>query len=110
MKADIYAMIAIIYSNTGIEHRRESLTRRKQALDIHKNIFEAANSPRRQDEILLYNSSMEYAISLLYYHRYVEAEPIIDKCLTKFRELGPKDEIPFEYAMYYNKIALVRIY
>lgn len=110
MKADIHAMIAIMYDNTGIEHRKESLTRRKQALDIRKKIFEAAESPRRQDEILLYNSWMEYAISLLHYHRYVEAEPIIEKCLAKFREWGPEEEIPFEYAKYYNKIALVRMY
>jgi tetratricopeptide (TPR) repeat protein len=110
MKAGIHAMIAIMYDNTGIEQREEALTRRKFALDIRKRIFEDAETPKRQDEILLYNSWMEYAISLLHYHRYEEAEPIIEKCLIKFCEWGPEEEIPFEYAKYYNKIALIRMY
>lgn len=110
MKADIHALIAIMYDNTGIGNRQEAFERRKIALDIRKKIFENAERPRRQDEILLYNSWMEYAISLLHYHHFEEAEPIIENCLRKFREWGPETEIPFEYAKYYNKIALVRMY
>ena len=53
---------------------------------------------------------MEYAISLLHYHRYEQAEPVIEKCLTKFKEWDTEEEIPFEYSKYYNKIALVRMY
>lgn len=110
MRADIHAMIAIMYDNTGIGERKEGLKRRKIALDIRKKIFEAADTPRRQDEMLLYNSWMEYAISLLHYHRFEDAEPIIENCLRKFQQWGSEDEIPFEYAKYYNKIALVRMY
>lgn len=110
MKADIHAMIAIMYDDTGIEKRQQALTRREMALNIRKKIFEEAKTQRRKDEILVFNSWMEYAISLLHYHRYEEAEPIIEKCLVKFREWGPEEEIPFEYAKYYNKIALVRMY
>lgn len=110
MKADIHAMIGIMYDNTGIEQRKEAFTRRKVALDIRRKIFEDAETPRRHDEMLLYNSWMEYAISLLHYHRYEEAEPIIEKCLAKFREWDTEENIPFEYAKYYNKIALVRMY
>jgi tetratricopeptide (TPR) repeat protein len=47
---------------------------------------------------------------LLHYHRYEQAEPIIEKCLAKFKEWAPEKEIPFEYSKYYNKIALVRMY
>lgn len=77
---------------------------------IRKQVFEEGDPPRRNDEILLYNSWMEYAISLLHYHRYDQAEPIIEKCLAKFKEWGPEQAIPFEYSKYYNKIALVRMY
>ncbi|KAM0723449.1 hypothetical protein Q7P37_000435 [Cladosporium fusiforme] len=110
MKANIHAMIAIMYDDVGIVKRQEAMDRRQMALEIRKEIFENSPTKSRNDEILLYNSWMEYAISLLHYHRYMEAEPIIDKCLAKFREWDPEDKIPFEYAKYYNKIALVRMY
>lgn len=110
MKADIHAMIGIMYDDLGIEKRQEALWRRERALELRKRAFEQGNSKTRKDEILVYNSEMEYAISLLHYHRYAEAEPIIERCLTKFKEWGSEDDIPFEYAKYYNKIALVRMY
>lgn len=110
MRANIHSMIAIMYDNTGVQHRQEALERREAALKIRKKKFETDEAPKRQDEILLFNSWMEYAMSLLHYHRYQDAEPIIDKCLSKFHEWGSEQAIPFEYAKYYNKIALVRMY
>lgn len=110
MLADIHAMIAILYDNTGITQRQEAFDRRKTALAIRKKVFEQATTPQRKDEILLYNSEMEYAMALLHYHRFQEAEPIIVRCLEKFREWGSEADIPFEYAKYYNKMALVRMY
>ena len=110
LKADINAMIGIMYDTTGIEHRRECLARRVAALEIRKKVFQEATMPRRQDEILLYNASMEYAISLLHYHRYNEAEPLLEECLSKYKEWDTEEVIPFEYAKYYNKIGLVRMY
>jgi tetratricopeptide (TPR) repeat protein len=110
MKADIDAMIAIMCDDMGIEKRDEAFKRRRRALDIRVKTYEEAKSKTRKNEILIYNSWMEYAISWLHYHRYAEAEPIIEKCMTKFQEWGNEDDIPFEYAKYYNKIALVRMY
>ena len=98
------------YDTTGIQQRAEAFYRRKEALAIRKRICDASDPPRRNDEILLYNSYMEYAISLLHYHRWKQAEPIIEMCLAKFKEWGPEEEIPFEYSKYHNKIALVRMY
>lgn len=98
------------YDSTGIQQRADAFTRRKEALAIRKKIFEEADPPRRQDEMLLYNSWMEYAISLLHYHRYEQAEPYIEDCLAKFKEWDSEQAIPFEYSKYYNKIALVRMY
>lgn len=109
MRADIHAMIAIMYDDVDIEKRKEAMRRRETALNVRRKTFEDSPSKKRKDEILLYNSWMEYAISLLHYHRYDEAEPIIEKCLDKFYEWD-SENIPFEYAKYYNKIALVRMY
>lgn len=86
------------------------MKRRQEALEIRRKVFEEGDPTSRQNEILLYNSEMEYAISLLHYHRYRDAEPIIERCLTKFKEWDSEDNIPFEYSKYYNKIALVRMY
>ena len=110
MRANIHAMIAIMYDDVGISKREEGLNRRKTALNIRREIFEKSTNKTRRDEILVYNSWMEYAIALLHYHRFTEAEPIINKCYAKFQEWGTEDDIPFEYAKYYNKIALVRMY
>lgn len=110
MKASINALIAIMYDDIGIGKRQEALKRREAALKIRKQTYERSANKRRNDEILVFNSWMEYAISLLHYHRFAEAEPIIENCLVKFREWDTEDKIPFEYAKYYNKIALVRMY
>lgn len=110
IRSDIHAMIAIMYDNTGITNRREALERRKIALSTRTKIFNEAKQPTRKDQTLLYNSEMEYAISLLHYHRYRDAEPIIEKCLKYYQQWDTEAKIPFEYAKYYNKIALVRMY
>lgn len=110
MRANIHAMIAIMYDDVGISKREEAWKRRQTALSIRQNTFENSKDQSRKEETLVYNSWMEYAISLLHYHRYKDAEPIINKCYSKFRQWGSEDEIPFEYAKYYNKIALVRMY
>ena len=110
MRADIHAVIAMMYDNTGIGTRTEALRRRQIALRIRERVVNEAASVRRQDEILLYNSWMELAIAHLHFHRYEEAEPIVEKCLQKYREWGSEDDEPFEYAKYYNKMGLVRTY
>lgn len=109
MRSNIHAMIAIMYDDAGIEKRQEAMHRRQLALRIRQQVFEGSH--RRTDEVLLFNSWMEWAMVLLNYHRFTEAEPVIEKCLNKFQEWEPnEDRIPFEYAKYYNKIALVRMY
>jgi tetratricopeptide (TPR) repeat protein len=99
-----------VYDDIGIEKREEALERRKSALHIRRTAYENATTKRRNDEIMVYASEMEYSISLLHYHRYAAAEAYIEKCLAKYREWGNEDEIPFEYAKYYNKIGLVKMY
>jgi len=64
----------------------------------------------RGDEILVYAWWMKYAMALLHYHRFQEAEPVTEKCLAKCLEWDPEAVIPFKHAKYYNKTALVRIY
>lgn len=110
MKADIHALMGIMYDDIGISKRQEALERRELALEIRKEVSRDATTQQRKYEMLLFNSWMEYAISLLHYHRHEDANPIIESCLAKFKEWGPEDEIPFEYAKYYNKMALVKMY
>lgn len=110
MKADIHAMISMMYDDIGIEKRKEAFERRESALEIRRRAYENATNKRRQDEIMVYASEMEYAISLLHYHRYAAAKPYMEKCLAKYHEWGSEEEIPFEYAKYYNKIGLVKMY
>lgn len=110
MRADIHTIIACMYDNTGLSNRKESVLRREKALKIRETRCKASPKPRRDDEVLLYNAHMDYAISLLQSHNYTDAEPIVEICLRKYKEWGSPEEIPFEYAKYYSKMALIRLY
>ena len=110
MRAEINTMIALMHDNTGISTRAEGYRRRKVALDIRKESVENLSQVAQVEEQLLYNAWLDYAISLLQYNKYQEAEPILSKCLEIYRQWGSSDEIPFEYAKYYHKMAFVRMY
>ena len=110
MRADINTIIALMHDNTGISTRAEGLKKRKIALDIRKKRTESLTQVSRNEEILLYNAWLDYAISLLQYNRYQEAEPILSSCLEKYRQWDTSEEIPFEYAKYDHKMAFVRMY
>lgn len=108
MRADIHIMIALMYDNTGITNRVESLEKRTTALEIR--LAKLSPSKHNQDEILIYNARMDYTISLLQDHDYKTVEPLIEECHQKYHQWGPPEEIPYEYSKYYNKLALVRMY
>lgn len=110
MKAGIHALIALMYDDAGIGKRQEALNRRKEALRLRHSMFQASATKMRTDEILLFNSEMDYVVSLLSYSRYEEAEPIMEKCLAKYEEWGSEDSIPFEYAKYYHNKAFVKLH
>jgi tetratricopeptide (TPR) repeat protein len=110
MKADIHTIIALMFDNTGSTNRAEGLKRRQKALHIRQDHVEKLAKVDRTEETLVYNSLMDYSISLLQYNRYKEAEPIIEKCLVKFREWDTPENIPYEYAKYYHWISMIRMY
>jgi tetratricopeptide (TPR) repeat protein len=110
MRANIHTIVALMYDNTGISSRAEGERRRREALKLRSYRAEQSSQVSINDETLLYNARMDYVISLLQYNRYKDAEPIINQCLTKYREWGSEDEFPYEYAKYYHKMSLVRIY
>ena len=110
MRADINTIIALMHDNTGISKRADGLKRRTIALDIRKKRTANLAQITRVEETLLYNAWLDYAISLLQYNRYQEAEPILSSCLEKYCEWATAEEIPFEYAKYDHKMAFVRMY
>ncbi|KAL9043636.1 MAG: hypothetical protein Q9214_003184, partial [Letrouitia sp. 1 TL-2023] len=111
MRADIHSFIALMHDNTGISTRAESLHRREVAFGIRRKQMESlAHQASQVEETLLYNSWLDFAISLLQYNRYHEVETILEKCLKKYREWGSPDEIPYEYAKYGHKMGLIRMY
>ena len=110
MRADINAIIALMHDNTGISTRVAGLRRREIALEIRQKRTESLTQISRVEETLLYNAWLDYAISLLQYNRYEDAEPILNNCLAKYREWGTPEDIPFEYAKYNHKMAFIRMY
>ncbi len=110
MRANINVVVALMHDNTGISTRAESLRRREQTLSIRRERIESLKEASQTEEILLYNAWMDYVVSLLQYNQYREAEPILEKCLDKYREWGTPEAIPFEYAKYYHNMSFVRMY
>lgn len=114
LRADIHIIVALMYDNTGVSNRKEAIVRREKALEIRKTRTQTDPRPSvaalHEEEVLLYNARMDYAISLLQFHDYRRAEPVIEDCLRKYQEWGTPEELPYEYAKYYNKMALVRLY
>ena len=110
MRADINVVVALMYDNTGISTRAESLRRREQTLNIRTQRIGNLKEVSQTEAILLYNAQMDYVVSLLQYNRYREAEPILERCLERYHEWGTPEEIPFEYAKYYHNMSFVRMY
>lgn len=107
MRADIHIILGLMYDNTGISNRQEAIERREKALRIREA---KATTTRHDDEVLIYNARMDIAVAHLQFHNYAAAEVIVEDCFQKYKQWGAPDEIPFEHAKYYNKIAFVRLY
>ena len=110
LRADIHTEIALLYDDTGSTNRAEALERRKKSLEIRQAHAKQAPSMSQDDEILLYNSWQDYVLSLMQYNNYQEAEPILGKCLAKYKTWGTEGELPFEYAKYHHWMGMVQMY
>jgi tetratricopeptide (TPR) repeat protein len=112
LKANIHVIIALLIQDYGIAHLAESKDRIWQALQIRKD-FQSQTPPKKYkktDDILLHNAWSDYGCVLLQYNKYTEAEPIFAHCLTKYREWGPDESIPYEHAKYNHHMAFCQMY
>lgn len=109
-RANIHTAIAMMTENTGIYRRKEGLERREKVLAIRERIASEKKTLNRQEEMLLYNAYMDLVLSLLQYNDYKQAEPIVYRCLEKYKEWGTEDEVPYEYAKYYHNLSIVQMF
>ncbi|KAF6229946.1 hypothetical protein HO133_004283 [Letharia lupina] len=111
--SDIDDVLGIIDDLTGISCRADSLRRRRRALQIrkieHGRIAEEDRT--RIDEVRLYNAEANLGCAYLNAELFEEAETIFENCLVQYKSWTTvEEEIPFEYAKYYNHIAFVRTF
>jgi hypothetical protein len=112
LKANIHVIIALLIQDYGIAYLAESKDRIWQALQIRKD-YQSRTPPEQYtkvDDILLHNAWSDYGCVLLQYNKYKEAEPIFTHCLTKYREWGPDESIPYEHAKYNHHMAHCQMY
>jgi hypothetical protein len=112
LKANIYVIIALLIQDQGIAQFSESKDRIWQALQIRKD-YQSNTLPEKytkNDDILLHNAWSDYGCVLLQYNRYIEAEPIFAHCVTKYREWGPDESIPYEHAKYNHHMAFCQMF
>lgn len=112
LRANIHLTIALLIQHFGISHRAEVFGRTEKA-SKKREIFKKECPPNeysRNHEIMLLNAVAEYGCALLQYNKHKEAEVMFDRCLAKYLEWGPEEELPFEYAKYYQHIAFCKMY
>lgn len=112
LRANISVIISIIIQGQGIAKVQESLDRLRTAKNA-RLCYQKQTLPElytKDDEILYYNAQSDYAFCLLQQNNYVEAEPIFDGCLKKYREWGTEEEFPYEYSKYNLTMALCSMY
>ncbi|MCJ1381135.1 hypothetical protein MMC17_004244 [Xylographa soralifera] len=112
LRANIHVIIALLVQDDGLSHIAESRDRISKALQIRKIYKEQTpvGSYTRNDDILLHNAWSDYGCVLLQYDKYEEAEPIFRQCLSKYREWGSEEELPYEYYKFNHHTAHCRMY
>ena len=112
LRANINIIISIIIEGEGIARIPESLNRLQDAMNARLRYQKQtpAEIYTKNDEILLYNVQSDYACCLLQQNNYVQAEPIFNRCLQKYREWGTEEEVPYEYSKYNHNMGLCSMY
>lgn len=108
--SDIDDVIGIIDDMIGVSCREDSFRRRIRALRIRKAEHDKVPEPRRKRplKIRLYNAEANYACAFLQDEQWDKAGEIMEECLRNYRLwTANEEEIPFEYAKYYNHMAFV---
>jgi tetratricopeptide (TPR) repeat protein len=117
-RGDILIIRGLCYDGLGIAKRFEGMQVRQKCRKIREACFAAIPPEERErdDEILLFNSHMDYVCSLQHFNRFDEAESIIGTCLQQYKRWGPEsgpgfeEKLAYEYAKYYNQMAYIHLY
>ena len=108
LRADIHSIAGIYYNGAGSAFRDESIRKAQAALRIRQVIYES-NPEDNDSDVLLRNAANDLASCLLNKNEYEEAGKLLEGCLEQYRTWGTEDDIPFEYAKYYNCNAFVQM-
>ena len=109
LRADIHCILSLSFASHGPRRDAETMDRRAEAIRIPKFIY-AANPSDRTSDVLLTNSSDDFALSLLGDFEYDKAGEIFHTCYQRYRCWGSEDELPFEYGKYYMNTARVKMW
>ncbi len=108
--SDIDDIVGIIDDMIGVSCRTDSFRRRRRALRIRKIEHSSIPEPKRTriNKIRLYNAEANLACAHLQNEDWDAAGAIMEECLKNYQTWTDIHEnIPFEYAKYYNHMAFV---
>lgn len=98
----------------GISMRTEILGVRERCRYLRQQRFQRLAPAARDndEEVLLYNSYMDYACSLQHLNRFDAVADICKQCFSQYNRWGPEQDPAqaYEYAKYYNQMAYVWLY
>ncbi|KAK2740664.1 hypothetical protein FQN57_006034 [Myotisia sp. PD_48] len=108
--SDIDDVLGIIDDLIGVSQREDSFRRRHRVLRLRKIELDSVPEPKRTrtHKIRLYNAATNLGCAYLQDENFEEAGKIFENCLEQYRSWTlDEEEIPFEYAKYYNHMAFV---
>ncbi|KAM5472504.1 hypothetical protein MauCBS54593_003096 [Microsporum audouinii] len=107
--SDIQLVTGIVADCVGVTRREESLDRRRKLSELRQREFNRI--PRSlvttEDEIRLGNAKGDLACAYLQRGLYKDAREIMEKLLKDYQRWGTEKEYPYEYAKYYNYVAII---
>ncbi|KAL9611297.1 MAG: hypothetical protein Q9167_004061 [Letrouitia subvulpina] len=112
LRGDLLTVVGLCTDFMSLERRLEGLRIREKCQQLRK-LCHSAILPANitsDDKIRLYNSYMDLACSQQQFNDFDDVEKNCEECLIQYKKWGTEDDLPYEYAKYYNHMAYVLLY
>lgn len=112
LRSDALTIIGLCTDVMNIDKRKEGLDVRRKCLKIRETCLGQIPpaTVTLEDKIRLCNSYTDLVCSLQHLYDFEEVERNCETCLSQYTRWGSEDELPYEYAKYYNHMAYVHLF
>jgi len=94
----------------GIEGWERGISLKQNGVLIRQKIIDGFIEVDREDEMRLWISKADLAVSYIQDERFDEAGAIMESAVLQYRKWGTEAEYPFEHAKWFNYVAFIRLW